>query len=117
MAEQTGFIKITGTVNGICFYRLHGKYYARLKSSLSGERVQRSPAFENTMKYAGLLAKASVIASDVYNMLPKEKKERKIYQRLVGMGMRLFKEGTRKEEVIEVLKKYLIVLFFIFFFL
>lgn len=86
MAEQTGFIKITGTVNGICFYRLHGKYYARLKSSLSGERVQRSPAFENTMKYAGLLAKASVIASDVYICCRRKKRKEKFTSDWWGWG-------------------------------
>ncbi len=81
------------------------EYYARLKSSLSGWRVKTSPVFMNTMKYAGLLANASVIASTVYRLLPKEKRERKVYQQLTGMTMQLLKKGIPKEDVITLLKK------------
>jgi hypothetical protein len=104
MAVQTGIIKITGTISGICFYKLYGKHYARLKSSLSSKRVKTSPAFSNTMRYARLLATASVIGSEVYRLLPKEMKGRKIYQQLTGKAMKMLKEGTNLEDVMMLLK-------------
>ena len=105
MAEQTGTIKITGTISGICFYQMEGKHYARLKSSLSSKRVKTSAAFKNTMMYAALLANASRIGSVVYRALPKERKGRKVYQQLTGKAMQLLKKGMAKENVIALLKK------------
>ena len=105
MAEQTGIIKITGTISGICFYQMQGKHYARVKSSLNGKRVRTSAAFKNTMMYAGLLANASRIGSVVYRLLPEEKRGRKVYQQLTGRAMQLLKKGIAKEDVIELLKK------------
>lgn len=99
MARQDGNIKITGTIDNICFYKLDGKYYARTKSTLSGKTVKKSPAFRNTMRYAGLLAKASVIGSLVYRLLPKEERERKRFQQLTGKAMQMLKEGMSEEEI------------------
>lgn len=105
MAIQIGDIKIRGTVGGICFYKMYEEYYARKKSSLSSSRVKTSTAFRNTMVYARRLAKASVIGSEVYRLLPKEKRNRKLYQRITGMIMQLLKEGIEKEEIIGSLEK------------
>lgn len=105
MAEQTGIIKIAGTISGICFYKLHEKHYARLKSSLSGQRVKTSEAFQTTMQCAGLLANASRIGSVVYRLLPQQKRERKLYQQLTGKAMQLLKTGMAKEDIITLLKK------------
>lgn len=104
MAEQIGTIKITGAVGNICFYKMEEKYYARQKSSLSGKRVKKDPAFCGTMKYARLLAEASVIGSFVYRQLPKEKKGRKVYQALTGKVMKMLKEGLSRDTIIENLK-------------
>ncbi|MBL7744505.1 MAG: hypothetical protein JNN00_13630, partial [Chitinophagaceae bacterium] len=89
MARQTGIIKVEGTMHGVCFYRLNGNYYARKKSSLSRERVKKSKAFASTRSYAQLFGTASVIGSAIYQLIPKAKKERKVYQRITGMAMRL----------------------------
>ena len=105
MAKQTGIIKITGTVDNICFYKLEREYYARQKSSLSGKRVKKDPAFAETMKYAKLLAIASRIGSVVYRSLPKEKRERKLYQQLTGRAMQLLKKGMTGDKLIVVLGK------------
>lgn len=105
MAEQTGIIKITGTIGGICFYKMREKHYARLKSSLSGKRVKTSGAFQNTMQYAALLTKASGIGSVVYRLLPKQKREKKLYQQLTGKAIQLLKKGMVKEDIIALLKK------------
>lgn len=88
MATQIGLLQIRGTVNGICFYRMGGKYYARKKSKLSGERVKSDAVFAETMRYAGLLGKASEIASELYKYVPKEERSRERYRELVGMVMK-----------------------------
>lgn len=105
MAKQTGPIKITGTIDNTCFYKLEGEYYARQKSSLSRRRVKTSTAFKETMRYAGLLAKASVIASKVYSVLPPEKKNRKVYQQLTGKAMRMLKDSVDEGKVLRLLRK------------
>ena len=105
MALQIGIIKIRVTISGICFYKLYEGFYARKKSSLNSSRVKTSPAFRNTMVYANRLAKASVIGSEVYRLLPKEKRNRKLYQRITGIIMQLLKKGIEKEEIVGSLKK------------
>jgi hypothetical protein len=101
MAKQAGMIKIKGTIAGICFYRLEGNYYARTKSSLAGKRVKTSKAFRETMKYAALFARASVIGSAIYRMLPKYERDRRIYQQLTGKAMKMLKDGLNEKEVMQ----------------
>lgn len=84
MAKQIGLLRLSGTVSGICFYKMDGVYYAREKSKLSGERVKHDPVFAETMRYADLMAKASVIASELYKQVPKEERSRERYRELVG---------------------------------
>ncbi len=94
MAKQTGLIRITGTIDNLCFYKMDGKYYVRTKSSLSGKRVKKDPAFKKTMTYARLLAKASQIASKMYKILPKEEKGIKVYRELTGAIMKELKKQS-----------------------
>ena len=46
MARQIGIIRATGTIDGLTFYRLAGKYYLRRKSSLTKERIKKDKAYE-----------------------------------------------------------------------
>lgn len=98
MAKQESTQPITGTIDGICFYQMDGMYYARQKSSLEGERVKQDPAFAQTMRYAGLFAKASLIGKRIYASLPAHIKNRKVYQQLTGNAMLLLKAGSSEEE-------------------
>jgi ribosomal protein L13 len=107
MAKQAGIIKIKGTIDGICFYKLDGNYYARTKSSLDSKRVKTSKPFRETMRYARLFAKASVIGSTIYRMLPKDKRSRNVYQQLTGKAMKMLKDDLSEKEVIKKLKKML----------
>lgn len=91
MAKQTGLLTITGSIGEICFYRIADQYYARQKSSLDGKRVRRDPAFRETMRYAGLMARASVTASAFYRMLPVEKRKRRHFQLITGKVLQLLK--------------------------
>lgn len=96
MAKQIGLLQIMGTVHGICFYKMDGKYYARKKSSLTAERVKHAPAFAETMRYAKRMGIASKIASVVYKELVQVgERSREKYREVVGMVMReLAGEGS-----------------------
>jgi hypothetical protein len=104
MAKQAGVLKIRGTIAGICFYQLEGEYYARSKSSLSGKRVKQDPVFSETMRYANLLGKASVIGSTVYRSFSKERKSRTLYQKITGRAMKMLKEGWSEELIVSSLR-------------
>jgi hypothetical protein len=99
MAKQKGPKFITGTIGGLTYYKLEGTYYVRKKSTLSRKRVKRSPAFQRTMEYAGLLGQASKLASVAYRMLPREKQKVERYRGMTGKAMQLLKEGLDTEEV------------------
>ena len=107
MAKQAGLIKVQGSIAGICFYKLDGNYYARTKSSLTSKRVKTSKAFKETMRYAGLFAKASVTGSVIYRMLPENKRNRQVYQQLTGKAMKMLKDGMSEKQVLNKLKTYL----------
>jgi hypothetical protein len=93
MAKQKGPKFISGTINGLTYYKLNEKYYVRKKSTLSRRRVKRSPAFQRTMEHAELLAQASKLASAVYRMLPRQQQRVERYRALTGQAMGLLKEG------------------------
>jgi hypothetical protein len=92
MAKQIGPIRVTGTVQNLCFYKMEGKYYVRAKSSLNGKRVKKDKAFKQTMAYANLLARASKIAAAFYRKLTKEERGLKIYRELTGKVMQELKK-------------------------
>ena len=105
MSKQCGPVYITGTVKGICYYRMNGKYYARRKSTLSRKRVKKDRAFALTRKYAELLGAASSIAAQVYRLLPKAQKQLSLYRAMTGMAMGMLKQGVSEEEVKECLER------------
>jgi len=95
VAKQIGPYKITGTIQNICYYKMDGQYYARLKSSLDGKRVKTDPAFAETMRYAELLGRASKLVSTVYHRIPKEERSRELFKRLTGETMKELGKGKR----------------------
>jgi len=105
MSKQCGPVYITGTVKGICYYRMNGKYYARRKSTLSRKRVKRDKAFALTRKYAELLGEASSIAARVYRLLPKAQKKLALYRAMTGQAIGMLKQGASEEEVKERLEQ------------
>jgi hypothetical protein len=89
MATQIGLLPIIGTVHGICFYKMDGKYYARKKSSLSAERVKQDSAFVETMRYANHMGNASKIASTIYRQIvPQHERSRDKFREVVSMVKR-----------------------------
>ena len=100
MAKQVGSIFLTGSLSDLCFYEMDGKHYVRAKSSLSRKRVLKDPAFKKTRENAGLLGRASAIASRFYRSLDREKRNRRLYQMLTGRVMEQLKNSKNEQEII-----------------
>lgn len=105
MAKQAGILKLTGTIGTLCFYQREENYYVRRKSSLTGRRVKSDPAFGETMRYAGLLGKASKIAAAIYRELTVTKKREWPYRKLTGQVMQLLRQETDENTIIALLKE------------
>lgn len=103
MAKQTGDTVFVGTWDCVTFYEMNGEFYVRMKSSLTGKRVKKDPAYALTRQYAECLAIASPIASVVYRTLPKDSRKRADYQSLTGMAIQLLKAGVAAAEVKDLL--------------
>jgi uncharacterized protein YabN with tetrapyrrole methylase and pyrophosphatase domain len=105
MARQTGAVKITGTYDELCFYKMDGEYYARMKSSLTGNRVKRDPVFKRTMANAAIFAEANKITSILYSELKKEEKGRAVRYELLRKVRKMLADGVSKEAIIHSLSK------------
>lgn len=104
MAKQVGPVYCTGTIGMVCFYKMQGKYYARLKSSLTGRRVKKDPAFRRTMENANILGEASRIASAVYRSVPSEEKCQGLYRMMTGIAIRMLKQRINPMKVLAALE-------------
>ena len=93
-----------GTRDNLTIYLLNGEYVVRTKSSLTGKRVKRDPAFAKTMKFAGWLKQASRIASHIYRQMPADERIYKQYRQLTGKAMSLLKEGFDAPDVVIMLE-------------
>ncbi len=103
--KQKGQVHFTGSTDGLCFYEMNGSYYIRRKSSLCGKRVKRDPKFALTMVYAGIMGRASKIASAVYRLIPVEERVHALYRTLTGAAMQLLKQGMEWDKVLATLKQ------------
>src|SRR5689334_7346159 len=99
MAKQVGDIKITGTVDGICFYKMQGHYYARLQSSLTGKRFWKDQAFAGSRESCQRLRKGSKLASEVYRQLPTAKQVYRMFCQLKCRAIKLLREGAEDDLV------------------
>lgn len=107
MAKQIGDTFITGTIDDLCFYKMDGRYYVRMKSLLTGKRVKKSAAFARTMESARQLATASVIASAVYRKIEKNKRKVSWFRKMTGIAKLLLKNGENKERITAKLLNYI----------
>jgi hypothetical protein len=105
MARQTGEIKITGTIEHLVFYKMHGAYYIRMKSSLSSKRFWKDEAFEGSRKSCTLLSRASRLASLFYKSHPKQNRAKGLFNEMTGRVKLWLKEGKEEQEVLLLLKE------------
>lgn len=106
MAKQAGDYFIEGTIDDLTFYKMEGKYYVRMKSSLTGKKFWKHKAFEGSRKSAVLLGKASGIASLFYRGYPKEKKYKGLFNAIVGKAKLWLKDGKCEEEIMLLLQQH-----------
>ena len=81
----------TGTKYGVTVYQLPDeKWYVRMKSSITGERIKKDPVFKAFRKSSGRMKEASPIASFVYKQL--RIKHYPLYREMTGKAMLWLKE-------------------------
>lgn len=100
MARLLGDIEFTGTIGGLCFYKMYGNCFVRTKSSLTGNRFWKDKAFEGSRKSCNLLARASSIASMFYKNYPKENRRKGLFNEMTGRVKLWLKEGKSEEEAL-----------------
>jgi hypothetical protein len=105
MAKQIGDIIIVGTIDDITFYKMDGKGYARMKSSLTGKRVKKDPRFKRSMQSAQRLGRGSQLASKVYRKLPRQEQAYALFKELKSIAVLAIKEGKSEEEVMKQLQQ------------
>jgi hypothetical protein len=93
-----------GTRDNVTIYPMNGEYIARTKSSLTGKRVKKDPAFARTMEWAGRLKQGARIASAVYRLMPVDGRVYKQYREITGKAMSLLKEGFSVGDVFTMLE-------------
>jgi len=80
--------------------------YRKLDTPYWKDKTIKSKRFharkELTLHYAGMLGRASKIASSLYRELSFSKRRRRHYWQLVGLAMQLLKEEWQEEEIWEV---------------
>jgi hypothetical protein len=108
MARQAGPQFLTGTIGGVTFYKLLGRYYARKKSSLDRERIKRDKAFERFRRCASVFGRASALASVLYWSLPLEQRGHGVQGRLTGEFYQLLLSEVGVDRAVEVMvERYL----------
>jgi hypothetical protein len=105
MAKQVGPLFITGTIDGIIFYKLGEQYYIRSKGSYkSAKYMRKDPRLKRTMEKANQFGGASKLVKEVYyRQLPREVRKFGLFGKLTGMVNSWLQKGKPKEEVKELL--------------
>jgi hypothetical protein len=75
------------------------------KFSFASLTTAEDPAFKGFRQSGNRMKEASPIASLLYGLIPKEKKEYALYRTLTGEALRMIKQGMAKEEIIVALKE------------
>lgn len=98
MARRIHPITLQCSYRLITIYKRGPRYFARMRSRLTRERVKTSPEFTKTMESASLLSRASKIASAIYSHLPKNWRQFWMYQSFTGEAMQMIKAGKTEQE-------------------
>lgn len=91
----------------MCFYKMNGEYYVRLRSSLTGKQFWKRKAFEGSRKSCKRFSEGNKVASKVYRMIEKEKREYALFCFLKKRAILLLKEAMNVEEVEAMLVDYI----------
>lgn len=99
MAKYTGPLTLTGTIGSLTFYRMHEQTYVRQKSSLTGKRVKKDPAFKSLMANSGLMGQASRIAAVIYKQLPDTIRKHPLFRKITGEAYQLLRAGETAQAI------------------
>ncbi len=99
MAKHAGYVKITGTIGNLTYYKMGGEYLVRAKSSLTRKQFKTQKCFEGSRRSATRFGAGSKIASEVYGSLPGTQKVRGLFPSLVSKAVVLVKQGLGKADV------------------
>jgi hypothetical protein len=109
MAKQTLPPFFVGTAQFLTFYKMYGRYFVRMKSSLTAERVKTDDCFAATRWQASIMAQASRIGSAAYALIPPFSREYRYYRILTGKANLLLKKGLHEDEIImRLIDKYVV---------
>ncbi|PNQ73089.1 hypothetical protein C1T31_08855 [Hanstruepera neustonica] len=97
MPKQTGFIKIKGTLNGVCYYPLKGAYIYRTAVGPSKERIYNDPAFKpvkaNLLEFGGASKLAKAICTGLKQNVAAFK-DSYMTSRLSGCCRKIIQKGS-----------------------
>lgn len=95
MAKQKGIIKIKGTLNGLCYYKLNGVDIIRKATGPSKNRIQNDPAFVkvkgNNQEFAAAVYLSKAIVMGL-GSLAKTFKDSYMQSRLTGVCLNIIKK-------------------------
>ncbi|NII29448.1 hypothetical protein HB364_30495 [Pseudoflavitalea sp. X16] len=100
-ANYIAATEVEATIGPITCYKVHGRYFIRTKSSLTGKRVKKDKRFQRTMQNAGILALAAKCVTPIYNALTEDWRCHDLFRKLVGVGVKLLHQdqGCAKEAI------------------
>jgi hypothetical protein len=108
MAKQAGDYFIEGTFDDLTFYKMCGRYYVRMKTSLTGKRFWKDKAFEGSRKSCSRFGEGNTLASTVFQLVREENRTNRLFPFLRTRSIALLKEGKAAEEVVCLLLDYLV---------
>ncbi|MDR6301819.1 hypothetical protein [Mesonia maritima] len=97
MAEQSGIIKLKGTLGGISFYKTSDGYLAREKGGVSAQRIATDPVFQRTRENNAEFAtagKAGKLMRNSIQVLLQNAKDRRCVGRLTRALLSVIKSDT-----------------------
>lgn len=103
MAKQGGPFIFERTYGVASFYRRGDVGLVRLKSNLTRERWETDAAFAGSRKSAGLLGKASRLASPFYAQIAKADRQYLYFRALTGLANELLHAGFNTIQIEKVL--------------
>jgi hypothetical protein len=105
MAKQTGDTIFTGRMGNLVFYKMYGKGYVRMKSSITRKQFKTKACFAGSRKSAERFALGNRLAGEIYRNLPANERSYKLFCELKSNAIQLLKEGKTTDAVKAYLKQ------------
>ena len=99
MAKIIGGIKIKGTVDNVCFYKMDGQYYVRMKPGPERKAFLKNGRYAPQREASVRMNKGNKIASLIYNQMARDKRVYRVNCGLQKRAAGLLKGGLSVAEV------------------